>query len=310
MGESFNELFEESGEAQACSSPVPVVPPTNNKIKSITTSEDFIFCSECGHKIKSHSKYCRFCGAKVDEEYAANEVENHNTLSTDDSKSVDKSHSSIQERIISTSKPIEVKIKSESTVKKSSVANEIVANLKMIAIALLLWIVYIVGFTCYRAKDASPLTDTNSYYGESCYDPGVMSGGWEFSWEKHLATKLNYISTKKNKYGISDFNPMSTSDYLYLSNLSPDKALEEAKRQAKVKNVSDDHFAQLMQEAKDDAKRDRDSFNEEISSIRKYAYEEELHKHMLWAAIISLGLMVIGRYFILACKWISRNKTN
>lgn len=310
MVESFNELFDELEEAQATSAPVSVVTPTNNTLVSDSRSEDFLFCSECGHKIKSHSKFCRFCGAKVDEDYTSNTAQNPNTLSADNSVGIDKSHSSIQEHTISTSKPIEVKIKSESTVKKLTVANEIVANLKMIAIALLLWTMYIVGFMYYRAKDASPLTDTNSYYGESCYDPRVMLGNWELSWEEHLAHKLNYVSIQKDINSISDFNHMTISDYLSLSNLPPDQALEKAKRYAKVKNISEDHFAQLVQEAKDDAKRNRNSFNEEISSIRRSAYEEELHKHMLWAAIISLGLMIVGRYFILTCKWVLKNKSN
>ena len=311
MVESFNELFDELEEAQATSAPVSVVTPTNNTLESDNRSEDFLFCSECGHKIKSNSKFCRFCGAKVDEDYSSNEVKNPSTLSADNSECIDKSFSSIQEHTISTSKPNEVKIKSESIVKKSTVANEIVANLKMIVIALLLWTVYILGFMYYRAKDVSPLTDTNSYYGESRYDPRVMLGNWELSWEEHLAHKLNYVSFQKDINNISDFNHMNISDYLLsLSNLSPDEALAKAKRYAKVKNISDEHFAQLVQEAKDDAKRNRDSFNEEISSIRRSAYEEELHKHMLWAAIISLGLMIVGRYFILTCKWVLKNKSN
>lgn len=312
MAESFNELFDESGKEEPFSSLTSPVGSKDMAKQSDTTERraDFIFCSECGHKIKSSSKFCRFCGARVDDELSSNEINHPRTLTSKDSESIARAYPPAQEHNISTSKPIEVKIKPDSSIKKSTIANEIVANLKMIGFALMLWVIYVLGFICYRAKDASPLTDTISYYGESCYDPSVLHGNWEFSWEKHLATKLNYISTKKNKYGFSDFNPMSTSDYLYLSNLSPERALEEAKRQAKVKNISDEYFAQLTQEAKEDAKRDKDSFNEEISSIRKNAYEEDLHKHMLWAVIIALGLMIVGRYFILACKWVSKNKSN
>lgn len=308
MAESFNNLFED----EENKIPVTPPPPSDNSTSQSHHSElqninhDFIFCSECGQKIKSDSKFCRYCGAKVDEE----DLSTHSSTSQNiDDNKVRTSSESIIEHKISSAKPIEVKIKSDPSVKKSTIADEIVANLKMIGFALIIWIVYIVGFVCYRSKDAAPLTETNSYYGESCYDPGVLSGSWEFSWEKHLATKISYISTKKNKFGISEFNPMSASDYLYLSNLTPNQALEEANRQAKSKNISDEHFAQLTQAAKEEAKRDRDSFNDKISSIRKYAYEDELHSHMLWAAIISLSIMIIGRYFILACKWVSRNKS-
>lgn len=268
-----------------------------------------MFCSECGHKIKSSSKFCRFCGAKVEEEPISNEVTHSNTLFEDDSKSSDKSHNTNSRTYISIPKSIEVKIKSDHKAKKFTIANEIIANLKMIAFALLLWGIYIIGFIFCRIEDASPLTDTHSYYGESCYDSGVI-GSWEFSWEKHLVTKINDISNPKYKYDYAKYKQMTDADYLHLSSLSPEQALDEAKEQAKVKKISDEYFAQLMQEAKDDAKKDRDSFNEEISSIRKDAYEEELHKQMLWAAIITLSLMIIGRYFILACKWVFRNKSN
>ena len=307
MADTFNDLFDNKGEDKTIIPPMPVN-ISESKYSNDTSNimDEYIYCSECGHKIKSSSKFCRYCGVKIEE---LSEISS--TISPIQSeKNTELRSDSILEHKISSAKPIEVKIKSEPTVKKSTVADEIMSNLKMIGVALFLWIIYIVGFVFYRAKDAAPLTETNSYFGESCYDTGVLTGNWEFNWEKHLATKVNYISTKKNKYGFSEFNPMSTSDYLYLSNLTPDRALEEAKRQAKVKHISDEEFAQLTEEAKNEAKKDRDSFNDEISSKRKYAYEEELHEHMLWAAIISLCITIVGRYFILACKWVSRNKSN
>lgn len=309
MAESFNDLFEDVEDKNPVT-PTPPPPPVNSSSNSHHSelqniNQDFIFCSECGQKIKSDSKFCRYCGAKVDEVYSSYSSTSQNIAEN----IVATPTEPVIEHKISSAKPIEVKIKSDSSVKKSTIADEIIANLKMIGIALIIWVVYIVGFICYRSKDAAPLTETNSYYGESCYDPGILSGSWEFSWEKHLATKISYISTKKNKYGITEFNPLSSSEYLYLSNLTPSRALEEAKRQAKAKNITDEHFTQLTQEAKEEAKRDRNSFNDEISSIRKYAYEDELHSHMFWAAIISLSIMIIGRYLILACKWVSRNKS-
>lgn len=306
MAESFNELFDDPKESNSATAHItPQTPIRSPEIPATSQPLEFIFCSECGQKIKSNSKFCRFCGSKVD---AEDDVTSNSSKSLN-VQSIQAESQHVQEHNINTPKPIDVKIKSESTVKKSTVADEIVANLKMIGIALIIWVIYIIGFVCYRAKDVTPLTETNSYYGESCYDPGIMTGSWEFSWEKHLATKINYISTKKNKYGFTEFNPMSTSDYLFLSNLTPERALEEAKRQAKSKKISDEEFSRLTQEAKEDAKRERDSFNDEITSIRQSAYEDELHQHMLWAAIIALGIMIIGRYFILACKWVSNNKS-
>ena len=308
MADSFNDLFENDKEdINIVPPPLPIDTPTqNHPSEKQSLGNHYIFCSECGKKIKSSSKYCRHCGAKIDEEFSS---PSGNTLTYQHEQKADTANEPILNHKISSDKPIEVKIKSDPSVKKSTIANEIVANLKMIGIALIIWIIYIIGFTLYRSKDAAPLTESNSYYGESCYDQ-IIIGSWEFNWENHLATKISLISTKKNKYGVSEFNPMGTSDYLYLSNLTPERALEEAKRQAKVKNISDEYFAQLTQEAKEEAKRERDSFNEEISNIRKDAYEDELHAHMIWAGVFSLALMIFGRYFVLACRWVSRNKSD
>lgn len=307
MVESFNDLFEGKEDiTPTTSTHSPIEASSQKRCSDIQEiKNEYIFCSECGKKINSTSKFCRYCGAKVEDEFSSY----NSTISTNPSvHKVDTPIEPILEHKISSAKPIEVKIKSDSPVKKSTIADEIVANLKMIGIALIIWVVYIIGFVCYRSKDAAPLTETSSYYGESCYDPGSLSGNWEFSWEKHLATKINHISTK-NKFGVSEFNPMNAADYLYVSNLTSDQALEYAKRQSKVKNIDDEYFTLLTQEAKEDAKRDRDSFNDEITSIRKYAYEDELHAHMLWAAVIALVIMILGRYFIRACEWVSRNKS-
>lgn len=308
MAETFNDLFKGNEDVVPVPPPIPIVDESSQSHHSelLDIQKEYIFCSECGQRIKSDSRFCRHCGAKVDD------VCSSSNCSTS-TNTIIRKESAQDEPIVDhkiTSNTLEVKIKHDSFAKKSAIADEIVANLKMFCIALIIWFVYIVGFVFIRSKDAAPLTETSSYYGESCYDPGTMSGGWEFSWERHLATKINYISPSKDKYGIPKFNPTSPSDYVYLSNLTPERALEEAKRQAKAKGISDEYFAQLTQKAKAEAKRDRDSFNDEISRIRKCAYEDELHSHMLWAAVILLSIMIFGRYFILACNWVSRNKSN
>lgn len=308
MAETFNDLFEGNEDVVPVPPPIPMVDASSQSHHSelLDIQKDYIFCSECGQRIKSDSKFCRHCGAKVDD------VCSSSNCSTSTNATIRKG-SAQDEPIVEhkiTSNTLEVKIKHDSSVKKSTIADEIVANLKMIGVALIIWVIYIVGFVFIRSNEAAPLTENCSYFGESCYDPVTITGNWEFSWEKHLAININYISPSKDKYGNHKYNPMSQSNYIYLSDLTPERALEEAKRQAKAKGISDEYFAQLIQEAKAKAKRDRDSFNHRISSIRKNAYENELHSHMLWAAVISLSIMIFGRYFILACKWVSRNKSN
>lgn len=294
MAKSFNEIFEESVEAQANSTPVPVVPSTNKILESATSSEDFIFCSECGHKIKSHSKFCRFCGAKADEEYASSEVENPNKLSADNSKSGDKSHSSIQERIIYTSKPLEVRIKSKSTVKKSKVANEIIANLKMIGCAILTWLVYIGAFYVYHQDDIKELkVDSNDTdWGESCYDPEVMSGGGEMNPEK-IYNSLKYYETNTGGYYYG--NVGTGVEYI---NISSSETVPD-----QYKNDP------LYKQAVEEANRNKTDFLDNINSIRQSGFKEDLSKHAIWSAIICLLLFVIGRYLIVSIKWIDNNRS-
>ena len=307
MADSLNDLFEDDKEdINIVPAPLPIDTPTQNHSSEKQNLENhYIFCSECGKKIKSNSKYCWQCGAKIDEEFSS---PSGNTLTYQHEQKADTANEPILNHKISSDKPKDVKIKSDQSVKKSTIANEIVANRKMIGIALIIWMFYIFGFVIYRSKDAAPLTESYSYYGESCYDPVYKPDRWEFNWEKHLVSKIYHLPTKKNKYGVPEFDQLSTFDYLYLSNLTPERALEEAKYKAKVKNISDEDFAQLTQEAKEEAKRERNSFYEEVSGYRKYGFKNELYSHMIWAGVFSLAIMIFGRYF--ACRWVSRNKSD
>lgn len=71
---------------------------------------------------------------------------------------------------------VEIK-KKKPIMKKSTAANEIVANLKMLGIAFVLWLAYIIGFSIVHQKDIKQMDD-NSYYGESCYDPSSLTDHW------------------------------------------------------------------------------------------------------------------------------------
>lgn len=298
MSNSFNDLFEDGNKTDEtiANQEKNSTSATSSIIGDATHHQDFFYCSNCGRKIKADSKFCRFCGSKMDE------IEK----STQDLcvESVEKTNY----HEVSARGKLEVKLSNDPKVKKSTIANEIVATLKMICFAFLLWGTYMICFICYHSKDVAPVTETSSYFGESCYDEGLISGSWEFSWEKHLARSIAYMG-KVNKYGIRETNPLSSSEYLFLSNLTPDRAIEEAQRMAHEKNISQEGYEQLVEQAKVSAKRDRESFNQEISDRRKWAYEDDLHNHMLWSALIALGIFILGRYLILSCRWVANNKT-
>ena len=91
--------------------------------------------------------------------------------------------------------------------------------------------------------------------------------------------------------------------------MNQEEALNAADRKAKQKRIPNEVLDNLKKQAEKNALDDRNSFNEEISDIRKYAFEKDLQKHMLWSAIIALCVTILGRYLIKSIKWVSENKT-
>lgn len=274
-----------------------------------------MYCKHCGKQIADDSTFCQYCGGKV-----------MNGSPTQDSsiilpvKGDNKSEKSTPEVVVATKElnPIQVEVSKKGKNNSSTIANEIVGNLKMAAIALCIFVVYMIGFVLIRSKDAKPLGE-NSYWGESCYDPATMSGSQMFHWQQHYAMEVcrapNYKGKrKKNHVSLSEFKnlffePISAADYSLIMGMNREEALSYANREAKKKELPQSLLEQYEEVAKKDAERDRQSFNEEISDIRKYAYEKDLQKNATYAAIISLLVMVLGRYFVKSVKWVSANKT-
>ena len=105
------------------------------------------------------------------------------------------------------------------------------------------------------------------------------------------------------------YEPLTPADVALSIELSPDGALRNAEMKAKEKRIPSGVLDDLKKQAEQKAIDDKNSFNEEISDIRKYAFEEDLQKHMLWSAIIALCVTILGRYLIKSIKWVSENKT-
>ena len=173
-----------------------------------------MYCKHCGKEIADDSRFCKYCGQSV-EEIILSSSDTHSTeteTSSEDTSekviesdvSVDtESHNNLKDK---ESLKVEL-VKSENKARKSLLANEIVANLKMIALAILLWIAYTIGFTIYHADDKKPLDDSG-YWGESCYDPSSMNGDYRlFDWENHyfrlICQERDYTKkVPKSKYPI------------------------------------------------------------------------------------------------------------
>lgn len=278
-----------------------------------------MYCKHCGKQIADDSSFCQYCGGKVTDESLLQESSTILPANNENN-----SEESTPEVIIATkgANPIQVEVSKKGKDNNSNIANEIVGNLKMAGIALCIFFVYMMGVVLIHSKDAKPL-DENSYWGESCYDPATMSSSQMFHWQQHYAKKVcmapNYKTKRNNVHGSSSdfenlvfansFEPINAADYSLIMGMNGEEALSYANREAKEKELPQSLLEQYEEEAKKDAEQDRQSFNDEISSIRKYAYEEDLKNNAIYAAIISLLVMILGRYFVKSVKWVNANKT-
>ncbi len=237
-----------------------------------------MYCKKCGKSIADDSRFCRYCGTKVDGADTPLS-DNINTKIHDDSTQVKTA------TVISTQKanPVEVVVSKKSTVRSTTIANEVTANTKMIFIAVLLWIVYIIGFTIYHQNDVKPMDD-NSWYGESCYD-GDMTCNGDLSWERHLAMIIesrSEIPTEKHikhsSYGgllsnlKPNFNPLDPGAFMKIAGMSPGTALSYAQQKAKKQGMSKEDFEQYKQEAIRQANEDKRMYWESITLDRKHFF--------------------------------------
>jgi RNA polymerase subunit RPABC4/transcription elongation factor Spt4 len=188
----------------------------NNTVSEVP-KQDFFFCSNCGKKISVDSKFCRFCGSKIEDLETTNQTSEIKSIEN----TVHKDNSTIGK--------VEVKPPKSPKTKQSQIANEIVANVKMLGLAVIIWIIYIIGFIVYHQSDIKPYT-SNTDFGESCYDNGILF-----------------------TYGSS---------------------------------------------------------NESMTQNRLISYKEDLYDNMLWSIIILPVIVILGRYSIMAYKWVITNKTD
>jgi zinc-ribbon domain len=255
-----------------------------------------MYCKYCGEEISEDSKFCKYCGKDIIE---TNEATSKVIPSQEDASLKSEEILSIQKN-----NPLKIEIAQKQVIQKSTIANEVVANLKMIGWALLIWCVFIIGFVVYHQKDISKVPD-NSYWGESCYDSKIMSSIWEFNWEKQYAISIEYLIYVQHN-GFNNFKIFNT---YFISNSSNEQCLKSADEKAMELELSDESITQIKNEAKQKAKADKESFNDEINNLRKWKYNDDLKNNMLWAAIIAIFVTNIGRYFLKFGKWIVNNKT-
>lgn len=116
--------------------------------------------------------------------------------------------------------PIQVEVSKKGKDNSSTIANEIVGNLKMVGVALCIFLVYMMGVVLIHSKDAKPL-DENSYWGESCYDPTTMSSNRMFHWQQHYAKESVWLRVSKARGRMSMASHRISRRLLLYIGLSP-----------------------------------------------------------------------------------------
>lgn len=284
-----------------------------------------MYCKHCGKQIADDSTFCQFCGGRVDS--TATPADKEALVPSNDTNNDVNTENGPSKIIISTEEktPIQVEVSKKEKNNSSTIANEIVGNLKMIGYAFCIFFIYIVVFIVVRSQDAKPLTE-EGYWGESCYDPKYITSNHMFYWEQHYAVKVcmaidhkKYEAYKKKKKGTnathedvvfaSGFEPISSIEASRIWGMNANEALTYANQVAKEKSLPQELLEEFKTKAMEDAKNDRDSFNQEISIDRKTAYKEDIKKNAIYAAIISLTIMIPGRYIIKVFKWVNTNRT-
>ena len=267
-----------------------------------------MFCKHCGKQIANDSTFCQHCGGKVDS------IESEGSVSSASEAELNESG---EEDVFEEE---QVEVYKKATNSSSTIANEIVGNIKMIGVAFILFSVYMLGFIIVHSKDAQPLDDIR-YWGASCYDPQEMSSEHMFNWQQHYAKRVceapNYAKRIRpaSATEIDDmifanhFEPIGVGEYSLILGMKADAALTYAKMKAKEKGLPQGVMEGLIEEAKKDAQKDKEDFCNQISSIRKFKYEEDMKNNAIYSGIICLLSMILGRYIIKLIKWVSLNKT-
>lgn len=240
-----------------------------------------MYCKKCGKLITDDSMFCKYCGALEEDSI---EINNYDKFSK------------IKSEIItsdSNESPIKIEITKNPTIKKSTIANEIVANIKMLGIAFALWLVYIIGFSVFHLKNIRPheysVTEPTTLLRLSLVENPE-------DWEKQYARNI-ILETKSERW----------REYLNkINDMSAKEALNYANDIAKAYNLK----KELLESLKEEAKKTYWDAKKTYWNTIKNAYKKDLHNNMAWAAIIALSLTILGRYIIKFIIWVANNKTN
>lgn len=187
-----------------------------------------MYCKYCGKEIANDSVFCQFCGKNLLESISVNkeideQVEYHDELNLSSEKYEDRTQNidledKTPEVVIKTQEdsPLHVEISKKKENHSSIIANEIVGNLKMIGLAIIMTLSYVVLFSLIRIDCLIGLKNPDDF-GKGFYDDKIFSNsliypenlqflGYEHRYaEKHQG----FINYYRKEYFKSDFEEHS-----------------------------------------------------------------------------------------------------
>lgn len=288
-----------------------------------------MYCKYCGKEISEDSIFCKFCGEVVAESSPLVELSSadgrENISECVDLKSIPLRNNQV-DVILSTKEdaPVKVEISRKELINKSTFADEVIANFKMIGLSAILWFACLVVYSCYRYSDRS--SDTPIY--ESCYDQEWFfyhADEYKKDWEYWYARELSNIefcerhNINWNNYrtaggailaagpdGIIDIH-LVNSIYDDIKYLSVSELKEYGDSIATKLNLGLMKTAQIQNQAMEYAKSQKEEFYADVYANRQRSYKSESVDYMKWFAIILLSITIVGRYIIKFFKWVFNN---
>lgn len=175
---------------------------------------------------------------------------------------------------------------------KNIIADEIVANTKMLGIAIILFLLSMGGWYLYRMEDMKA-PEKPWEWGCSDFDEKTKWGSYR---ERY------YWGDRYKEIIVEEYNINSLDHFLKYGSFDDYEKIE--------KQLPEETRKEIKERAKEEIKIEEQNFLDEIKWDRENNAEKERDKVMHYCIPICLILPIGGRYLIKLFKWTSENKSS